>query len=173
MTIFVVAYPLVGHSNGQALQVYRQEFDQAKAGLIRPHFTIAFAITTFPYDAVLNHTRHLVEDFQPFEILLSTVVPYTDKYSGEHLLFLCTSKGEQQLINLHKRFYDGRFVSAIQVEEAFEPHLTIANTDGVDQLDAARAATTDLRLPIYGSVDALSVIEIHDGAIIRSTDVLL
>ncbi len=173
MTIFVVTYPLVGYSSGQALKNFRREHDQAKASLIDPHFTIAFAITTFSYEDVLAQTRRIAKDFQPFEFLLSRLVPYTNVYTDESMLFLCPSTGENQLINIHRRFYEGEFQVAMQVDAAYEPHLTIALSDGPDNLVAAQTAASGLTLPIYGSIDTLSVIEIHDGEIIRSSDVLL
>jgi 2'-5' RNA ligase len=171
MTVFVVAYPLIGHSNGAEIKRFRQKYDQNKADLIEAHFTLAFAITTFTYDDVLDHTRHLAKEFQPFEFLLNRLVPYSDQYSGDHMLFLCTGQGEQQLINIYNRFYEGRFMSARQIDEAFESHMTIATTRDIDQLVSAQAAAANLTLPIYGSVSGLNVIEILDGEISQSTHV--
>ena len=173
MTIFVVAYPLVGHSDDQAIKKFRRHHDQAKADLIEPHFTLVFAITTFSYEDVLAHTRHLAVEFQPFEVLLNRLVPFADQFTGEHKLFLCASKGERQLVNLHNRFYEGRFITAMQIEEDFEPHMTIATARTVEQLAETQAASAAFKLPIYSSIDALSVIQIEDRGIVRMTEVAL
>jgi len=173
MSIFVVAYPIFGHSDGQEIERFRQLYAPGSAKLISAHMTVVFAVTTFSYDVVLDRAKEKLQEVQPFEVLLNQVVPYADQFSDERMLFLVSDKSAHQMINFHQRFYDGRFATAMQVDEAYQPHLTIARTTEPDQFVKAQAAAVSFKLPIYASISAFNVIEIGDSKITRSTEIAL
>lgn len=130
--------------NGNIIDDIREKYDPL-ANHVRPHITLVFPFDSdIATDDLREHISSVVSGIAPFELVLNgiTAVNSFGKY-----LFLNIAKGENEIIELHKRLYTGilenHFPEWLK-GNAFLPHMTIGNFDNDSDFEKAVNETKNI-----------------------------
>ncbi|MGB4762212.1 MAG: 2'-5' RNA ligase family protein [Candidatus Saccharimonas sp.] len=166
MAYLVVAYPKLEQTDFNWIQTYREQNDSRYFSVIKPHFTLVFAIHDINKEDFVNEVKDKIAAIEPFdfEIKVATINQNDDgKYYHE---FLVPDTGYSNIVKLHNKLYAGLFAQHLRYDIDFIPHIGIGNSDEV-QLSKQRIDELNARgLSVVGRVNNIDIIEFTDGKVI-------
>ena len=136
------------------------------AALVRPHITLAFPfespMTNDEWGLILDRR---LQGIRPFELTLYGLSKHADHFG--HYLFLNISQGKEELIRIHRDFYDNEFRD---FHNGFQhiPHMTVGKLPTAELLNKAFDSIPPLKETFTTVVSKISVEMIgdHDESII-------
>jgi 2''-5'' RNA ligase len=143
--------------NGQIIDKIREQYDPL-ANHVRPHITLVF-----PFDSDIQtmelreHISYVLAEIRPFEIILNRITP-TNNF-GKYL-FLNIQKGNDEIIELHKRLYTGilqNYYPEWLKGRIFLPHMTVGSFDNEEDFEEAINETRDIVDSFKTTVNEISV----------------
>jgi hypothetical protein len=165
MAYLAVAYPNISHEDLAWIEAYRERHDPRYFSVVRPHFTLVFAISDIAEEIFVDEVAGQLQGIQKFDFELAVATVNRD-YSGTYFHeFLVPEKGHAAIIKLHDRLYAGKFATHLRLDIDFIPHIGIGNDDiglnskrRVDELNRNGVS-------VSGTVDTVDVIEFRDGRV--------
>lgn len=130
--------------NGQIIDKVREQYDPL-ANHVRPHITLVF-----PFDSDIKTTelkKHIsfaLSKITAFEIILNGI---TSTNSFGKYLFLNIQKGNDEIIELHKRLYTGilqNYYPEWLKGKTFLPHMTVGSFDNKEKFEMAINETRNI-----------------------------
>lgn len=104
----------------EAIDEIRMRFDPAHSQ-IEPHLTLVFPFLWGDAETrLLSHVRDVAAATSPFDIELSDFSGSEDEY-----LFLNVKRGNDLVISLHDRLYDGLLARSLDRSRTYVPHVTV------------------------------------------------
>jgi len=143
--------------NGQIIDKVREQHDPL-AKHVRPHITLVF-----PFDSDIETTKlkeHLssvLSEITPFEIILNGITPANN--FGKYL-FLNIQKGNDEIIELHKKLYTGilqNYFPEWLKGKVFLPHMTVGNFNNEEYFKMAINETKNIVDSFKTTVNEISV----------------
>jgi 2'-5' RNA ligase len=143
--------------NGQIIDKVRERYDPI-ANHVRPHITLVF-----PFDSDIEttelkeHILSVLSEVTRFEIILNGITP--TNFLGKYL-FLNIQKGNDEIIELHKRLYTGTlqnyYPEWLKVK-VFLPHMTVGSFDNEEEFEMAINETRNINDSFKTTVNEISV----------------
>lgn len=143
--------------NGQIIDKIRERYDPL-ANHVRPHITLVF-----PFDSDIGtielkeHISSVLSEITAFEIILNGITP-TNNF-GKYL-FLNIQKGNDEIIELHKRLYTDilqNYYPEWLKGKVFLPHMIVGNFSNEEEFEAAINETRDIVDSFKATVNEISV----------------
>lgn len=135
----------------------RRRFDPL-AGIVPPHITLVFPFRSNLTAAQMRrHVQSAVRGISPFHIRLAQITAS----EGEYIL-LNVKQGNDQVIALHDRLYEGTLASFLSFEQTFVPHMTVGRLADEQTLREALAFTATVHINLAIVVTEVSVYTIND-----------
>jgi 2'-5' RNA ligase len=130
-----------------AVVALRRKFDPL-FGTLAAHITLVFPFhSDMPADALRRHVEVAVRGVSPIKVRLSGVTGADAQY-----LFLNVKRGNDALIDLHDRLYQGSLHVHLSDEFSFLPHVTIGRLADKNSfraaLDTASATSIDFEVTL-------------------------
>ncbi|MGB4768466.1 MAG: 2'-5' RNA ligase family protein [Candidatus Saccharimonas sp.] len=165
MAYLVVAYPKLEQTDFNWIQTYREQNDSRYFSVIKPHFTLVFAIHDMSKEDFVNEVKNRIAGTKPFdfEIKVATINQNDDsKYYHE---FLVPDTGYSDIVKLHDKLYSGLFAPHLRFDIDFIPHIGIGNSDEA-QISKQRIDELNTKgVSIAGRIESVDVIEYSDGKV--------
>jgi 2'-5' RNA ligase len=156
VTRAVVAFPQI--ERGEVIQRLRERYDPLAAS-IAPHLTLVFpfesALTT---DELAEHVSKAVVGFEPFRVRLQGITGQEGEY-----LFLNVKRGNDQLIELHDRLYNGPLAPFLRPEFTYTPHLTVGRLPDSDTFRAALDDARQITMAFEATIAEITLYRIEPG----------
>ena len=150
-------------NNIDAIQVVRERFDPL-AKYIAPHITLVF-----PFESELSteelriHMTHALQGVKRFPVQLRGI---TGDFR-EGYLFLNVKRGNDSIIDLHDRLYQGVLEPFLFRKVTYCPHITVGNLEQQTAFDQALEELAGFSGQFEAEIDRISVENIDSGE--RST----
>lgn len=149
--------------NGQIIDKIREKYDPL-ANHVEPHITLVFPFNSdIGTKELREHISSVLSEITPFEIILNGITP-TNNF-GKYL-FLNIQKGNNEIIELHKRLYTGILQNYYPVwlkGIAFLPHMTVGNFDSKEEFEMAINETKNIVDSFKTTVNVISVEIINEN----------
>lgn len=143
--------------NRQIIDKIRELYDPL-ANHVRPHITLVFPFDSeIKTDELKEHISSVLSEFKPFEVILKGIKP-TNSF-GKYL-FLNIEKGNNEIVELHKRLYTGILQNYYPVwlkGKAFLPHMTVGCFDNEEDFAMAINETGNIMDSFKTTVNKISV----------------
>jgi hypothetical protein len=172
MAYLVIAYPELQQSDLNWIQDYRKQNDR-QFTLVKPHFTLVFAIQDLDKDSFLNEVKQKVSNIKPFDFDLNVATINQDNSGSYYHEFLVPDTGYSNIIKLHDKLYSDLLASYLRLDVDFIPHISIGDSEDaqtskrrVDELNAEGVS-------VHGRITSIDVIEYADGAITTVEKIVL
>ena len=150
-------------NNIDALQAVRERFDPL-AKHIAPHITLVF-----PFESALTteelriHIARALKGVKRFPVQLSGITgDFRDGY-----LFLNVKRGNDSIIDLHDRLYQGVLEPFLFRKVSYCPHITVGRLEQQTEFDQALEELAGFSEQFEADIDRVSVENIDSGE--RST----
>ena len=150
-------------NNIDAIQAVRKRFDPL-AGYIAPHITLVF-----PFESALSteelrmHIAHSLKGVKRFFVQLRGITgDFRDGY-----LFINVKRGNDSIIDLHDRLYQGVLEPFLFRKVTYCPHITIGRLEQQTEFDQALEELAGFSEQFEAEIDRVSVENIDSGE--RST----
>jgi 2'-5' RNA ligase len=125
---------------------------------VRPHITIVFPFESDIETSELEeHILTVLSEITPFEIILNGITP-TNSLSKH--LFLNIQKGNDKIIELHRKLYTGILQNHFPEwlnGKVFFPHMTVGNFDNEEDFEMAINETRNIIDSFKTIVNEISV----------------
>ena len=156
MPYLVLAYPKLSKKDFHWIQNYRQEHDPRYYSVVKPHFTIIFAIDDIKEEKFVEEVRKQVNGIKKFDFVIK-VATINQDYSGNYFHeFLVPDQGYSNIVKLHDKLYSGKFSNYLRFDIDYIPHIGIGNNDKafiskkrIDELNSQD-------ISIKGSIESLN-----------------
>lgn len=165
MAYLVVAYPKLSQSDFDWVQKYRAENDPRYFNIVKPHFTLVFAINDIGKEVFVEEIKKQVISIPKFNFNLRVATINLDDSKEYHHEFLVPDMGNSDIIKLHDKLYSGELSKYLRLDLDFIPHISIGNSEHgaisknrVDKLNAQG-------INISGTIDSIEIIEYKDGVV--------
>ena len=149
--------------NIDAIQAVRKRFDPL-AGYIAPHITLVF-----PFESALSteelreHIARALQGVKRFSVQLRGITgDFRDGY-----LFLNVKRGNDSIIDLHDRLYQGTLEPFLFRKVTHCPHITVGRLEQQTEFDQALEELAGFSEQFEADIDRVSVENIGSGE--RST----
>ena len=149
--------------NLDAIQSIRQRFDPL-AKYIAPHLTIVF-----PFESALSteelsaHLSNALTGLKKFDVRLQGITgDFRDGY-----LFINVKRGNDSIIDLHDRLYQGALEPFLFRKVSYCPHITVGRLEQQTEFDQALEELAGFSEQFEADIDRVSVENIDSGE--RST----
>ena len=146
-----------------AIQAVRERFDPL-AGYIAPHITLVF-----PFESALSteelreHMSHALKGVKRFSVQLCGI---TGDFR-EGYLFLNVKRGNDPIIDLHDRLYQGVLEPFLFRKVTYCPHITVGRLEQQTEFDQALAELAGFSEQFEAEIDRVFVENIDSSE--RST----
>ncbi len=165
MAYLAVAYPKLSQPDFDWIQEYRKQNDPRYFDVIKPHFTLVFAIGDMEKEVFSKEVRKQLAEIKKFDFDLKVATINLDDSKEYHHEFLVPDKGYSNIIKLHDQLYSDLFSKYLRLDLDFIPHVGIGNSnDGLvskGRVDELNRKGVD----ISGIMDTVDVIEYKDGKV--------
>jgi 2'-5' RNA ligase superfamily protein len=164
MAYLVIAYPELQQTDFDWIQDYRSQYDR-QFSLVKPHFTVVFAVQDLSKEDFLNEVKLKVVDIKAFDFDLKVATINQDNNVRYYHEFLVPDTGYSNIVKIHDKIYSGLFVPYLRFDVDFLPHINIGESEDT-QVSKHRVDDLNARdMLIRGHIGSLDVIEYADGAI--------
>ena len=143
--LYVVAWPLLSEADDTALRRLRAQYHPREAGLIGPHFTLAFAVSADRETALREALATI--DRRPFWFLIDRIARH------DLHLYAEPSDGAAELIELHET------LNPAPGSEPFEPHITLGVFPSAVAAEQVARIVERQNLPMHGRIEELSLLK--------------
>ena len=157
----IVLFP--NFNNIDAIQAVRERFDPL-AGYIAPHITLVF-----PFESALSteelriHMARALKGVKRFPVQLCGITgDFRDGY-----LFLNVKRGNDSIIDLHDRLYQGTLEPFLFRKVTYCPHITVGRLEQQTEFDQALEELAGFSEQFEAEIDRISVENIDSSE--RST----
>lgn len=159
----VVAYPKLDHQDFDWIQSIRKDQDILYYDVVKPHFTIVFPVFTEISDAdFIKHIEDKAAGFKPFGFTLSKAVLNKDAFNEYWHTFLVPDKGNEEIINLHDKMYEGSFRPELRLDVPFISHIGIANDTDKTKMEKLVDKLNRNGIDIHGRIESLDICQYDD-----------
>lgn len=155
--------------NDKIIKDIRKKYDPLERH-VPPHITLVFPFeSNIKTEELKEHILNSLSGIEPFEITLKGIVP---NKTFSNYLFLSIIKGNDEIIEIHKRLYrgilKGFFPDWLQ-ENDYLPHMTVGNIDIDEDFQRAVNETKYINDAFVTVVDRISVeiIDANEDSIIE------
>jgi len=150
-------------NNIDAIQAVRERFDPL-AGYIAPHITLVFPFeSALATEELREHMARALKGVKRFSVQLSGVTgDFRDGY-----LFLNVKRGNDCIIDLHDRLYQGVLEPFLFRKVTYCPHITVGRLEQQTEFDQALEQLAGFSEQFEAEIDRVSVENIDSGE--RST----
>lgn len=164
MTYFVVLYPEFKQSDFKWIQNYRGQYDR-QFSLVKPHFTLVFAIQDFDKEQLLSEVKQKVADVEAFDFELKVATVNQDDSGEYYHEFLVPDTGYSNIVKLHDKLYSDLLAPRLRLDVDFIPHISIGDSKDA-QISKRRVDDLNSQnISIHGHINSVDIIEYVDGAI--------
>ncbi|WP_055668653.1 2'-5' RNA ligase family protein [Desnuesiella massiliensis] len=143
--------------NGQIIDRIRECYDPL-ARHVRPHITLVFPFdSNIKTDELKEHISSVLAEINPFEITLKGITPMN---SFRKYLFLNIQKGNDEIVELHKRLYTGilqDYYPKWLKGKTFLPHMTVGSLHNEEEFEKAINETRNTEDTFKSTVNEISV----------------
>ena len=157
--LYVLAYPKFQPRDLAAVEQFRSAFEPQRARMVRAHVTLVFGVTSIDEVSLAEVTLFAARAVKCFNICFSKRQTVFDPLDRLHRVFLLPSVGHDVVASIYQMLHRGVLSSQKRFETGFEPHMTIATTDDVARAEAATTKAEEIKLPIWGTIDELTVVK--------------
>lgn len=165
MAYLVVAYPKLNQADFDWIQSYRKHNDPRYYSLIKPHFTIIFAIHDINKTNFVNEVQSMLGGVKPFDFTLNVATINQNDDRAYYHEFLVPDKGYSNIVKLHDKLYSGLFAPYLRFDLDFIPHIGIGNSNDAMISKKRVDSINNSNISISGSINSVSVIEFANGSI--------
>ena len=165
MSYLVIAYPKISQKDFDWIQDYRSKNDSRYFTVVKPHFTIVFAIDDISQKDFVQEVRKQTKDVNKFDFDLNVAVINQDNSGEYYHEFLVPEKGHTAIIKLHDKLYSNLFSNNLRLDIDFIPHIGIGNSDNAGESKKRVDTLNASGISILGYVDTLDIVEYKDGAV--------
>ena len=163
-----VAYPEIERPALDEIQAFRRDYDPNYA-LIEPHFTIVFPLVGFDEHELTNHIESRISEVSKINCVLDTIEPHESNLDGLRYLFLTPTRGAEQISSLHDTLYADKLASHLNIDEPYQPHLTIVSSESSGNpkriMELTSIAQKQIILPIAVQINSITLCDFTDGHI--------
>ena len=154
----IVLFPQL--NNIDAIQAVRERFDPL-AKYIAPNITLVFPFeSTLSTEELREHMAHALQGVQRFPVQLSGI---TGDFR-EGYLFLNVKLGNDSIIDLHDRLYQGVLEPFLFRKVTYCPHVTVGRLEQQREFDQALEELAGFSEQFEAEIDRVSVENIGSGA---------
>ncbi|OIU68640.1 2'-5' RNA ligase family protein [Rossellomorea aquimaris] len=145
--------------NVEEIEELREKYDPLHS-CISPHITLVHPFTSsLQKRELINHIQDCLIGFKPFEIRCQNVTG-----ADGHYLFLNVKKGNDHIIELRDRLYQGILKRHHARELSYIPHVTVGKLNGEETFQKALHDTEEFNTEFSSVVHKISVEQIgEDG----------
>jgi 2'-5' RNA ligase len=172
MSLLVVAYPQFTPTDHEWLQAIRRQHDP-QYGLIEPHFTLVFPVTTVDQDAFIAHVTAQLRDTHVISFNIRCAIVVKDALGPLTHVFLVPDEGFSALVKLHDALYTGILADALRLDVPFIPHITVGGDAGPLVSKALADAINREDRCVQGQIMALDIISYEQGRVVPVTRITL
>ncbi len=130
----------------------RHQFDTLY-GSLSAHITLVFPFESdLAPETLRDHVVQSVRGASPITVRLSEVTGADNQY-----LFLNVKRGNDALIDLHDRLYQGPLAAYRSRELTYLPHVTVGRLSGPSALQAALAIASKTSIDFEVTLDTVTV----------------
>jgi 2'-5' RNA ligase len=149
--LFVVAWPLLGEADEQALRRLRAQYHPTEAATIGPHFTLVFGAPVDQEAALQRNLRSVRQ--KPFWFVLDRVVRFDQTPpSQSSYLFATPADGTAELTGLYE-------VLNPQADPGvFDPHITLGLFSRAGDAEHVARLVERQHLPMHGRIETISLL---------------
>jgi hypothetical protein len=165
MGYLVVAYPKISEKDFNWIQEYRNKNDPRYFNVVKPHFTIVFAIRDISQEDFVLEVRKQVKDILKFDFELNIASLIQDDSGKYYHELLLPEKGHAAIIKLHDKLYSGAFYKDLRFDLVFIPHVGIGNSENVHESKKRIDILNNTGISISGKIDVLDILEYIDGKV--------
>lgn len=165
MAYIIIAYPKLSEIDFEWIQSYREKNDLRYFSVIKPHFTIVFAINDLSEEEFIQEVKKQAEGIKKinFEIKVATI--NQDDSGNYYHEFLVPDQGYSEIVKLHDKLYSGAFSGYLRFDIDYIPHIGIGNSDDVLTSKRRIDELNSTGVNISGTIDSIDIIEYKDGVV--------
>lgn len=152
----IVLYP--SFNNIDVINKIRDKFDP-NSKYLAPHLTVVFPFdSNISNDDLKAHMEQSLIGFRSFNIMLNEFTgDFRDRY-----LYLNVKKGNDEIIELHDKLYNGLLSPYLFKKLTFNPHVTVGRLSDQSEFDSAIDEISRLDEIFESKIDKISVLNIDD-----------
>ena len=139
--------------NIDAIQAVRERFDPL-AGYIAPHITLVFPFeSTLLTEELRIHMARALKGVKRFSVQLRGITgDFRDGY-----LFINVKRGNDSIIDLHDRLYQGALEPFLFRKVTYCPHITVGRLEQQTEFDQALEELAGFSEQFEAEIDRISV----------------
>jgi 2'-5' RNA ligase len=141
-----------------AVMVLRRRFDPL-FGSLGAHVTLVFPFQSdLSPEALREHVEQVVRGVSPITVRLADVTGGADvSGNNAHYLFLNVKRGNDALIELHDRLYNGPLKGYLSREFTYMPHVTVGRFTERAAFGAALEIASTISIDFEATLDSVAV----------------
>ena len=140
--------------NIQLIDEIRIKYDPL-VKLVQPHVTLVFPFKSELTDEeILRGICSSLDKVSKFKLTLKGIEKSSDSYGN--YIFLKVKEGNDEIVNLHDRLYEGIF-KKYKVDIPYVPHMTVGNLKTVKEMELAYKELKNNNYQFETIVDTISV----------------
>lgn len=166
MAYLVVAYPKISQSDFDWIQTYREHNDPRYFSVVKPHFTIVFAVENVAQEILLEEVKKQLAGTKRFDFNLKVATINHDGFGNFYHEFLVPDKGYSDIVKLHDKLYSGILAKHLRLDLDFIPHIGIGNSNEaqISKHHVDEINTVGVNIP--GTTDSLDIVEYKDDTVV-------
>jgi 2'-5' RNA ligase len=161
-TLYTVTYPELQEDDYAWIEHIRRTYDPQFA-LIRPHFTLVFGCNQIEPLEYVKHVESIAEDFDEVTFTCNSVAMHSEDESS--YLYLIPNRGNEKILEMHRRLHAGAFKTLYTSKHRFTPHLTLAKSRDGTQVQQLANQVNLQPLSISGKLSTIEVCSVQAGAL--------
>lgn len=165
MAYIVVAYPKLSEKSFEWIQSYRKKNDPRYFSVIKPHFTIVFAVNDLSEEKFIHEVKKQANGIKKIDFEIKVATINQDDSGNYYHEFLVPDKGYSDFVKLHDKLYSQAFSKYLRFDIDYIPHIGIGNSDDVLTSKKLVDELNTEGVNISGVVDSLDIIEYKEGVV--------
>ncbi|OZG75455.1 hypothetical protein BTA51_03525 [Hahella sp. CCB-MM4] len=165
MSLVVLAYPELSHTDNEWIEEFRLQHDELHADVVSAHFTMVFPVSGIEKSAFIDHVQRNLAGIESISFVLRCATLMKDAFSDYNHVFLVPDEGYSHIVKLHDRFYTGLLAEALRLDIPYIPHIGIANSTDAQKCKSLADAVNAKDFAINGTIGEVEVVEYIDRTI--------
>lgn len=172
MKLFVLAYPLFKSTDHNKIEQFRQQYDM-QYEIVKPHFTIVFAIETFTQKEFIEEIIENSNAFKKINVSIKEATIHRDSTVNHFSVFLQAIEGNNQLKKLHDQLYSKKLSANLRNDIEYIPHITIGNFKNAIECELIVKEWNKTESAMHGVISHLAIVEFVDNAVLTIHEIEL
>jgi hypothetical protein len=103
MSLLALTYPSINEKDYQWIQEFREENDELYYGVMKPHFTLVFAVFNQRPETFIQEIKRRAADHGEIDFTLRCAIMDKDAFTPYWYVYLVPDEGCSQIIKLHDK----------------------------------------------------------------------